>query len=541
MSQYYSVQLKKKDGRLSLTPAAIVFAANNSAADSVSVPTARVKSQAANVVSEKNPRVVLKITLVDGEALNFVFVGQGAEASRTLFSNSLKAALAMKQQQQQQVSDSRPNSASSGSITAHDIQIRQALLMNPKYKDLAQLHRDLVIGQIISEHDFWLSRKELLVNQDWVSGMKKGQSSASLVDVVRAAAGSSSNSSGSGDNEVEKQDPSQPTTTTVKFTPEIIHSIFVQSPAVQVAYEKYVPEKMSEREFWTKYYTSKAFHALKAGKSSSGDRSEIFSEGEAEIEDDLLPIPKKLKKDPTNKLLDLSATMEDHLDYGNAPDTTMKPGSFRNALPIIRRLNRHSTIVLKSAGDAVVSQPTKFYEQETVLEDLMPPQKLETRELRILQASSYFGGVVDGSAGKEGVNSAGLVSASLNGWQPKLMTVAVNPVVGGKVYAALNRASLKRKVVIPTCKETLNRSIRDDIHQIQNSASELLRHYWAFKQKAESATGEAAVMIAGKLEKLRVAIVNVYSHIVQFQQSFEGGEDAKLLEGIKIAMAYVSQ
>ncbi|KAJ3024674.1 UNVERIFIED_CONTAM: RNA polymerase II transcription factor B subunit 1 [Siphonaria sp. JEL0065] len=534
---HFQVQHKKKDGRLGLTATGLEFQAT-AAPDRVTLPLASVKSQAANVVSGKSGKVILKVsTAIDGDALNFLFVGKNAEADRTAFSTALASALA-----------NRPPAASapSAAITAHDIQIRQALLMNPKNKHLAQLHRDLVISNIISENDFWMSRQELLVNQDWASAQKKGKSSASLVDVVRAAAGSSNSAGGENDSE-KPADPSQPQTTVIKFTPEIIHSIFVQSPAVQLAYEKYVPEKLSEREFWTKYYTSKAFHALKAGKLSSGDSSEIFSEGEKDIDDDLLPIPKKQKRDPSNKLLDLSSTMEDHLDYGNAPDTTMKPGSVKTALPIIRRLNRHSTIVLKSAGETVLPQPAKFYQQETILEDLLPQKQVETRQLNILQAANYFGGVVDGNAGKSGVNMNGIVSASLGGggfgtleWEPNLIKISVNPAVGGKIFSALNKASLKRKVQIPTCKDSSKHVTRDDIAQIQSSASELLRHYWAFKHRSQLVTGETAVIVAAKLQKLREAIVSVYTHIVNFQQQDAGGgQDTKLLENVKKAMAHV--
>jgi hypothetical protein len=82
---------------------------------------------------------------------------------------------------------------------------------------------------------------------------------------------------------------------------------------------------------------------------------------------DYNPTPKKLKYDSSNKLLDLSTTAEDHIDVsyfffvhgtsvlltniktGNTPDVTMRPGSVRAALPLIRRLNRHSTVVLKPA------------------------------------------------------------------------------------------------------------------------------------------------------------------------------------------------
>lgn len=47
--------------------------------------------------------------------------------------------------------------------------------------------------------------------------------------------------------------------------------------------------------------------------------------------------------------IDLSTTAEDHLDSGNAPDFTMKPGREAQSLPLIRRFNKHSSRVLETA------------------------------------------------------------------------------------------------------------------------------------------------------------------------------------------------
>ncbi|KAJ3229619.1 RNA polymerase II transcription factor B subunit 1 [Chytriomyces hyalinus] len=525
---------KKKNGMLTLSPTVLSFMATSSLDESLMLQVSTIKSQAANVVAEKNKKVILKVSTADA-AHNFVFTG-GVDplADRTRFSDALARLLV----NSNSISNAAP--ANTGAITAHDIALRQKLLSNPKNKDLKLLHQDLVISGIISEHDFWASRKELLVNQDWVSGQKKGMSSASLVDVLKVVSGGSSDSN--------TNTPDIQAQTTYKFTPEVIHSICIQFPAVQLAYEKYVPEKMSEREFWTKYAQSKSFHALKSGKSAAlsaagAGSDEIFGAKEGEVEDDSLPIPKKPRLDPGNKLLDLSCTEEDHLEYGNAPDTTMKPGSYRTALPIIRRLNRHSTVVLKSFGDAKIRPPSKILEEETVLEDLLEPELPKPRELKILQNANYFSG---GSAA-ETVGSGGQVG--LDGWTPNLMTLSVDPHKAAKVYAALNNKSLARKVQIPTCKDTMHIQPPDAILQIQASASELLRHYWSFKQKLEHAQDQAAnnrgpsassqiPALVTKLDKLRTAIREVYDRMGGFERTTAQvyGNDVKLLEGVKNAM-----
>lgn len=48
------------------------------------------------------------------------------------------------------------------------------------------------------------------------------------------------------------------------------------------------------------------------------------------------------------RAIDLTATQEDHIDSGNAPDFTMRPGQDAKVLPLIRRFNRHAMRVLET-------------------------------------------------------------------------------------------------------------------------------------------------------------------------------------------------
>ncbi|ORY53434.1 hypothetical protein BCR33DRAFT_710867 [Rhizoclosmatium globosum] len=485
-----------------------------------------------NLVSEKNKRVILKVTMVSEEANNFIFTGTEALNDRTAISEGLTRALAARPAQ--------PVQADSTALTAHDVQLRQALLANPKYKELKQLHQDLVIGGILTEQDFWASRKELLVNQEWqMSGQKKGTSSASLVDIKRAIAGGSSTSA---DGEPDKQEPT-PTTTKIKFTPEIIHSILVQYPSVHAAYEKYVPTQYTEKQFWTQYIVSKHFDSVKSGKPSLTDATkEIFTEAEQDLEDDKEPIfTKRPRIDTSNHLLDLSTTLEDHLEYGNAPDTTMKPGRNEQALPIIRRINRHSTVILKTAGETATQPPSKIYDQETVLEDLVAPQTSAPRPLTILQKNSYFGGVTETTSTNPHTHTIPFKSTTLKGWTPNLQSVSVNPTLGGKIFKSLNQSGARRKIHIPTCKDTPGpyTPTNNDIPKIQSAASELLRHYHAFHQKLTrlSPTSDSRLLIQQKLAKLHAAIEKVYGDVVMVQRSGVG--EVALLEGVKRALGIV--
>ncbi|KAJ3089938.1 RNA polymerase II transcription factor B subunit 1 [Physocladia obscura] len=529
------VSLRKNRGTLSVSSRALSFAAMD-ASVSAQLPIASIKSQAQNIANDAAKKVVLKITPSEGDALNFIFIGKDPLADRSVA--AVSEALA------RFLASAKAATGAEPALSRFDIDLRSALLLNPKNKDLARLHADLVMTGIISEHDFWSSRKDILVNQEFAVGMKKGVSSAALVDIVKAASGGGSSNNTNNDSRMPEKSQN---TTVIKFTPEIIHSIFVQFPAVHRAYELHVPEKLSEKEFWTKYAQSKAFHALKAGNSKTtstvGGSDEIFSASEAEFDDDSLPIPKKPRNDSSNKLLDLSSTVEDHIEFGNAPDTTMKAGSFRNALPIIRRLNRHSTAVLKTTGETKNPKPpTQVYQQETELEDLMPAKVSQARQLNIQQTVNYFSGgsAVTTTADAKALNISLLNRApvaSLENWEPNLIGVAVDPIRAGKVFQALNNSSLKRKIKIPTCKDTFKIETPDEIQRIHFQASELLRHYWAFKQRAETATtGDAAALAQIKVEKLKTAIGEVYKNVEVYEKNLVS-DDAKLLSAVKKAMA----
>ena len=45
--------------------------------------------------------------------------------------------------------------------------------------------------------------------------------------------------------------------------------------------------------------------------------------------------------------MDLTCTEQDHVETGNGPDSTMKPGRVTESLPLIRKFNRHSELILE--------------------------------------------------------------------------------------------------------------------------------------------------------------------------------------------------
>ena len=95
-----------------------------------------------------------------------------------------------------------------GSGPSAEMKLRFALLK--QNKDLAMLHKDLVMGKHVSEEEFWETRKHLLRNQAVMDHQQKGQSSAWLD--LKPETGES--------NDVK-----------YVMTPQVIHSVCQQYPS----------------------------------------------------------------------------------------------------------------------------------------------------------------------------------------------------------------------------------------------------------------------------------------------------------------------
>ncbi|KAJ3213490.1 RNA polymerase II transcription factor B subunit 1 [Dinochytrium kinnereticum] len=323
-------------------------------------PCLSILAQSVNVSTAK---VLLKITqwgqgTQPETNYNFQFTGKDAVKDRERVKETLSVEIS-----KNRVANAANDVTGGSAITSQDIQIRQSLLS--KDKELARLHKELVMSGIIGEEEFWLNRKAFNISQ------KKGTSSASLADV--------------------KPSVSEGSDLKYTLTPEIIHSIFIQYPSVQKAYNENVPAKLSETDFWTKFIASKYFHKTRLpGQNLEVD--DIFKNYLVEDEDDALPIPKRPKKSTDNALLDLSTTAEDHfavrIDYGNMPDSTMKPGGVRSSLPLIRRFNRHSEVVLKSSK--IAKTDYKTYDSDIALDDLSTETPPDEKVIEIKDPFKYF-------------------------------------------------------------------------------------------------------------------------------------------------------
>jgi len=146
---------------------------------------------------------------------------------------------------------------------------------------LKQLYEDLVQpGRIISEDEFWSSRAELLREEQKrqglpVIGAGTGGAAAASASAVQKAGLSSSMASSikpvTGCNRIQ-----------YTLDAQQIHAIFLENPMVHDLYMQLVPDRLSEAEFWTKYFRTQYVHAQANAsvaaqlKAAANEEDELF-------------------------------------------------------------------------------------------------------------------------------------------------------------------------------------------------------------------------------------------------------------------------
>ncbi|PSR81186.1 hypothetical protein PHLCEN_2v6521 [Hermanssonia centrifuga] len=232
-------------------------------------------------------------------------------------------------------STSRAPSVASDSRTAgtpvndptSDYRLRKKVLVSNT--ELAALHRELVMGGHITENEFWEGREHLILAQSAAESQKKGKP-GQLVDPRPQTV----------DGEIK-----------IVITPQLVHDIFEEYPVVAKAYSENVPNKLSEAEFWKRYFQSKLFNVHRASIRSSAAQHVVkddpIFDKYLEKDDDELE-PRRIREDGVDIFIDLGATFEDHGETGNEKDVTMQAGKQRAVLPLIRKFNEHSGRLLNA-------------------------------------------------------------------------------------------------------------------------------------------------------------------------------------------------
>ncbi|XP_011097708.1 probable RNA polymerase II transcription factor B subunit 1-1 isoform X1 [Sesamum indicum] len=201
--------------------------------------------------------------------------------------------------------------------------------------ELQVLHKQFVYGGILTEAEFWATRKKLLDQND----SRRPKQRLALKNEMWT---------------VKPLSDGQTNRVTFNLTPEIIHQIFAEKPAVRQAYLNFVPNKMTEKEFWTKYSRAEYLHSTKNVVAAAAEAAEDEELAVFLKRDDMLANEARRKIRRVDPTVDMEADEGD--DYIHLPDRGLLQDEAKDVLdsqyePYRRSfsqdLNQHAAVVLQ--------------------------------------------------------------------------------------------------------------------------------------------------------------------------------------------------
>ncbi|XP_064480943.1 general transcription factor IIH subunit 1-like [Ornithodoros turicata] len=307
------VRFKKNNGTLYLMAERIAWMLEGKDTFPVSHKYADVKMQ--KISPEGKPKVQLQVVLHNGEATTFHFVNPMGTDAQLEDRNGVKELL-------QQLLPKFKRTLNS------ELEEKNRILQeDPR---LFELYRNLVVTKVTTPEEFWANHAPKKASQTAsTSGSQNvGVSAAFLVDVKPQTDGSNG--------------------LKYNITADIIDSIFRTYPAVKKKHLENVPHKMSESEFWTRFFQSHYFHR---DRLHTGTK-DLFTDC---AKNDELDIREAITAGIQNPLIDVSS-FEDgttFLEGSDSQDPKNNLGSTSTTnQSMIRRFNHHSMMVLKACRGA---------------------------------------------------------------------------------------------------------------------------------------------------------------------------------------------
>lgn len=138
--------------------------------------------------------------------------------------------------------------------------LRKSLLK--KNSTLSHLHRQLVIGKLISEEEFWEGREAILRAEELAESQRPGRPSRLLDDRFVSAPKDPKKIQGGTGRGLKKVESGP---VTFNLTKELIREIFEEFPVVQDAYAKHVP-RILDTDFWARYFSSRLWEQHRASE-----------------------------------------------------------------------------------------------------------------------------------------------------------------------------------------------------------------------------------------------------------------------------------
>ncbi|KAJ1703568.1 hypothetical protein LUZ63_003347 [Rhynchospora breviuscula] len=431
------------------------------------------------------------------------------------------------------------------------IEMERRIKLLREDSELLRLHKQFVLSGVLTESEFWATRKALLgEDTNRTTKQQPGFKSAMLADVRPSADGRT--------NKV-----------TFSLTPEIIQQIFAEKPAVHRAFLNLVPSKMSEKDFWTKYCRAEYLNrtrnaAVAAAEAAEDEELAVFLK-----HDDILANEARRKIRRVDPTLDMEADEGD--DYIHLPDHgILRDGQKDTAeteTEVSRRtlsqdLNRHAAVVLEGRaldvelGDTrTVAEALAWSKQEllskekseenvnlekqervarmTELEDLQAPRNPQYASLCIKDPREYFDSQQANALRALGGTEFGTNSLDLNLSKEEvylhlkeqiseaksrgLRNPIIRPDTALKVFSGLSQhlSSTRFQLGKNSQESALDRiphRTKDDLMHHWTSIQELLRHFW-------SSYPITTAGLYNKVQRVKDAMGQIYQKLQEIKES----------------------
>ncbi|KPJ03502.1 General transcription factor IIH subunit 1 [Papilio xuthus] len=303
------VRYKKGDGTLYVMNQRLAWMLENRDTVAVSHKYADIKTQ--KISPAGKPKVQLQVVLHDGTCSTFHFVNPAGADAQAKDRDQVKMLLQNLLPKFKRQIDG-------------ELEMKSRLLsLHPTLK---HLYEDLVISKVLSSEEYW--NTPTLKHYTDSSNVKQeaGVSGAFLADIQPQTDGCNG--------------------LKYNLTQDIIDAIFKTYPAVRKKHVDYVPNKMTEAEFWTKFFQSHYFHRDRIASSSSKD---LFGEC-AKLDDQAIASAMK------NTTLDLTVDLPQFIEPVPLLPTDDEPTHDKDRgdstsihRNMIKRFNQHSIMVLKAS------------------------------------------------------------------------------------------------------------------------------------------------------------------------------------------------